>query len=31
MYAAGRGEKAADFMLGANAPAPATAVEGVPA
>jgi len=31
MYAAGRAEKAADFMLGANAPATATAVEGVPA
>jgi antirestriction protein ArdC len=31
MYAAGRAEKAADFMLGENAPAPAVATEGVPA
>jgi antirestriction protein ArdC len=31
MYAAGRAEKAADFMLGENAPAPVIAAEGVPA
>ncbi|MFA5002499.1 MAG: zincin-like metallopeptidase domain-containing protein, partial [Methanolinea sp.] len=31
MYAAGRAEKAADFMLGENAPAQVVAAEGVPA
>ena len=31
MYAAGRAEKAADFMLGVTTPAPASAAEGVPA
>ena len=29
MYAAGRAEKAADFMLGVNTPAPAITAEGV--